>query len=614
MNNCSSYARPAGLVLAAAFLSFTAQAQTVAVLGENVVTATRSVQPLSDLVADVSVLDRDTIERSGAVGLADVLARVPGVEIVRTGNLGSTTSVYLRGAETRFTAVYIDGVRVDSQSTGGATWESIPLSMVDRIEVLRGPASAVYGSDAMGGVIQIFTRKGEGPFAPYASAGLGTYGTYRAEAGFSGSRQAFDYALGLSDEGSKGFNSRVAANQNPDDDGYRRQSVNARLGLQLDPAHRLEASAVTSNLDSQYDSATSNDDRNLHQLQTTGLNWQARWSGAYSTRLSVSDSRSRYETKPSPYQTLTQLRGYLLQNEYRVGSQLFTADLERREDKLDNASTTPPTTQRSQNGLALGYGRSEKQHSLQLHARQDQDSEFGAQGTGSIAYGYALTPSWRLIASGGTAFRAPTLYQRFSVYGVATLQPESSRNVEMGARYSAGTTSWGVVVYRNMVSNLITFSSPGPCASSFGCYANTAQAEYAGLTFSGNQRVGQVNLRASLDVQDPRDRSTGLMLARRSNQHATLGADTRQGRWTYGADAQLSGRRYDDAANTVVLPGYVLLGLHARASIARDWSVLMRVDNATDAQYQLANTYATPGRSLFVSLTWAPGPAPAATQ
>jgi vitamin B12 transporter len=144
-----------------------AQAQVQsATLAETVVTATRVAQPITDLVADVTILDRSTIDRSGATAVGDILARVPGMEMVRNGGAGSTTSVYIRGAETRFTAVYVDGVRIDSQSTGGATWEAIPLSQIERIEILRGPASSVYGSDAMGGAIQIFTRRVRERFRP----------------------------------------------------------------------------------------------------------------------------------------------------------------------------------------------------------------------------------------------------------------------------------------------------------------------------------------------------------------------------------------------------------------------------------------------------------------
>lgn len=169
-----------------------------AALSEVVVTATRTEQPLSDVVADVSIIDRDTIARSGATGLADVLDRLPGISITRNGGPAATTSVYVRGAETRFTAVLIDGVRVDTQSgSGGASWNAIPLSQIERVEVLRGPAAAVYGSDAIGGVIQIITRKGEAGFAPSVALGMGSHGTRQLDVALSGASGAVDYALGV---------------------------------------------------------------------------------------------------------------------------------------------------------------------------------------------------------------------------------------------------------------------------------------------------------------------------------------------------------------------------------------------------------------------------------
>lgn len=598
-----------------------AHSQSAPEVMETVVIATRVPQPLANLVADVTVLDRDTIERSGAVGLAEVLTRVPGIEMSRNGGPGSATNLFVRGSESRFTAVFVDGVRIDSQSTGGATWENIPLAQIDRIEVLRGPAGAVYGSDALSGVIQIFTKRGEGAFIPFVGLGFGTYGTQKVEAGFSGSDGAIDYSLGLARQSSDGFNARPTAVplQNPDVDGYTQQSFNARMGFQLSPAHRLEATALSSELNSQYESAATlkQDDRNIRSLQALGLNWKAQWNSIYSTRVSITDSRDRYETRPSPYLSLTHLNGYLFQNEFRLGKQLLTAALERKVDQLDNAGIN---RDRFQEALALGYGWTSPVHTVQINARQDLDSEFGTQNTGSAAYGFALTPQWRATASVGTAFRAPTLFQRFGINGVATLQPETSRNTELGVRYTDAASSWGIVAYRNAVSNLITFvSNQGTCLSNTppkigatpGCYFNTAQAEYLGMTLSGHQRLGDVDVRASLDVQDPRDQITGKMLTRRSNQHATLGISTRVSGWSLGADTQLSGLRYDDAANTIVLPGYVLFNLHAQTRVAKEWTALVRVDNATDVAYQLANTYATPGRTLYVGLKWEPQPSAA---
>ncbi len=595
-------------------------------LPETVVTATRVAQPLADLVSDVSIVDRATIERSGATGVADVLARLPGVEVSRSGGVGSPTSVFIRGGNSQHTAVYLDGVRLDVQSgSGGASWESIPLAQIDRIEVLRGPAAAVYGSDAIGGVIQLFTRKGEGKPAPYVGIGVGSDKLRKIEAGISGSsgssgnENAIDYSFGVAREISDGFDAqpqrlRKASDgtRNPDDDGYRNTSGNARVGLKINSRHRLDATWLGSNMDAQYDDFFYNptarvDDHSLNRLSATGLNWLAQWTDAYSTRLSVTDSVQRYETRPDVYQTKTNLRGYVFLNELRLGAHLFTATLERRENALDNSTVSSNTRTSSQNGLALGYGFTQGPHAVQLNARYDDDSGFGGKTTGSAAYGYAITPNWRATASAATAFRAPTLYQRYSEYGVADLQPETSRNLEAGLRYTVGASSIGAVVYRNKVDNLITYvDGPGACLSSWGCYESVAQAEYKGLTLSANHAMAGVNLRASLDFQNPKDLSTGKDLARRARRHATFGADTTVSGWTLGAEVQASGTRYDDEANSNVLGGYGLVNLSASTRIARDVSLLARIDNLGDKDYQTARTYATAGRTVYVGLKWAP--------
>ena len=617
-----SFLRPRRLALACAGLCvFTAQAQVnmadsallaqnlrAPALSETVVTATRTAQPLSDLVADVSIVDRDSIERSGATGLGDLLARLPGVEMSRNGGPGTTTSLFLRGAESRFTAVYIDGVRMDSQSTGGAAWESIPLGLIDRIEVLRGPAGAVYGSDALGGVIQIFTKRGEKGFAPFVSVGVGNRGTTKLEAGVSGASGTVDYALGLLRDESDGFNARPIAGQNPDKDGYRNTAGNARVGVQLNSVHRLEGTLMVGDTNSGYDSGLGKDDRALHTMHALGLHWQAQWSSAYKTKFSVTDSRDEYETKPSVYLSDTRLRGYLFQNEWREGAHLVTAALERREDRLEN---NPIDRSRSQNGVALGYGYNAGGHTVQVNVRHDEDSEFGGKGTGSAAYGFAFAPNWRATASAGTAFKAPTLYQRFSLYGDDTLRPETSRNVELGVKWAEGANHFSATLYRNNVSNLIdwqgsTGTCPGNSGRYPGCYANVGKARYEGLTLAGAYRLGSVNLRGSLDLQNPRNLDTGKQLGRRAKQHAVLGADTRLAGWTLGAEAQASGRRYDTNANTTELGGYTLLNLYASTRLARDYQVVVRLDNLADKDYQLARTYATGGRTFYVGLKWAP--------
>ena len=609
--------RPAALPLAlacalsgaAASAWAQADATTVAQLGavnlpDTVVTATRVAQPLSDVLADVTLIDRQHIEDSGAVNITDLLARQPGLELSRNGGPGTASSMFLRGAETRFTAVYIDGVRVDSQATGGAPWEAISLSQVERIEIVRGPAAAVYGSDAIAGVIQIFTRKGEGPFTPYVGVGAGNRRTGKLEAGFSGASGALDYSLGAAREVSRGYNAKPGAN--PDLDGYRQSSTSGRLGMQLNKEHRIDLTGTYTNMDAQYDGfAPGLDDHGLNRLGTLGAQWSAQWSKNYSTRLSVNQSQQRYETLPSPYLTKTTLRNYLLQNEWREGNHLLTAALERREDHLLN---DPIDRSRHQDGLALGYGYTGGPHTLQVNLRHDRDSEFGGQTTGGVAYGYGFAPGWRVTAAAGTAFRVPTLYQRFSEYGQPALQPEKSRNVELGLHWAHGASRFGVTASHNRVTNLINFGAPGPCAGLFGCYENAGRARLQGVTLSGAHRLGAVNLSGSLDLQQPKNADTGNLLARRAQRLLKLAADTRVAtgslNWTLGAEWQAVSHRWDNAANTKRLGGYGLVNLYASTRIARQWDLLARIDNLGDKAYQLAGGYATPPRSFFVGLRW----------
>ena len=623
------------LALAAVFPTMAQTTAPTRALGETVVTATRVAQPVADVLADISVVDSDTIARSGATGVPDLLARLPGIEITRNGGIGNSTSVFIRGAESRFTAVYIDGVRIDSQSTGGAPWEMIPLAQIDRIEVLRGPAAAVYGSDAIGGVIQVFTKKGEGPARPYVGVGFGSNRLSRTEAGVSGSAGvdgAFDYSLGVAHEESKGFNIQPLDKRNPvrtaqfgadgytspDRDGYRSTSGNARLGFRINDAQRIEATVLYNDLRSQYDTTSTRalavypDNTNNSTLRTASAAWIAKWNDIYSTRLQVTDSKYTYETQPSFYRTETELRGYLFQNDFVFGPHRVTASLERREDALDNAATSAFSPRlardRSQNAGALGYTYAQGAHTVQLNARRDDDSEFGSKTTGAAAYGYAFNPNWRASASAGTAFRVPTLFQRFSIYGTPNLQPESSRNVEAALHYTEGATDLSATVYRNRVDNLITFiSSPCPAANAGnGCYVNVNRAQYEGLTLAGSQRFGPVTLRASADFQDPRDLISDKQLARRARRHGTLGADWRVADWTLGAEVQTSAKRFDDAANTRVLGGYTLLNLVASTQLTRDLSLVARLDNVGDKDYMLARGYANAGRTGYLGLKWTP--------
>lgn len=594
-------------------------------LSDVIVTATRIEQPVGDVLADVTIIDRDTIERAGAVGLADVLARVPGVEIFRYGGVGNQTDVLLRGGDSKHTMVLVDGVRVESQSTsGGATWSSIPLSQIDRIEIVRGPSSAVYGSGSVAGVIQIFTKKGEEDFSSSISYGYGTFNTQKLDMAVSGMADQFDYSLGVSGASSDGFNVRPIPLANPDSDGYLSNSASIRVGLNVTPNQRVEATALQSRMDAQIDgTATSGaallasktkDYRAVNTFDTQSLQWRSKWSDRYNSRVSLSHGLDKgLSLQATDSTTETVIDSLLWFNEYKVDKQSFSVGLERRDDAFQIASPSPTipayfNRSKSQTGTSLGYAWSGEVHTVQLSARNDADSEFGGKTTTSVSYAVAITHQWRLFGGASTSFRVPTLYQRFHpTYGVASLLPESGRNVELGARYAQGVREFGVVMYHNTVSDLLTFVSgagSGCRVPASGCYTNVGQAVYRGITFSAQQTFGDIRTRGSVDVQDPKDSVSGKLLPKRSTHHATLGMDTHVGAWSVGGEMLLSALRYNDPDNTNVLPGYVLLNLSAQRSVGKDWTVLVRVDNATDATYQMVKDYATSTRTLFVGLKW----------
>ena len=625
---CSTTVAAAALALIATLSPKLASAQ--AGPGQNkldavVVTATRSPIRLSAVLADLTVISRADIERQAFGGLADLLRNAGCVEMVRNGSPAATTSLFLRGADTRHTVVLIDGVRIDSQATGGASWQGIPLSQIERVEVLKGPASAIYGSDAIGGVVQIFTRKGKAGMQLDLGAGVGNLGTAKLDAGVYGASGIFDYAASVAGERSNGFNATLdlpgSFSYVADRDGWRNHSAKARLGAQLNKDHRVEVMSLISHVDGQYDASKSKpnaDDHSIQDTKASNLSWSAQWLPALQTQLSLGQSDEHYETKPSPYVTETRVRNLALNGSYEFSkTQQLNFIVERREDRLENAgltlTPTPGLDKRAQNALALGYLWSAGPLSLQAHGRHDDDSQFGGVETGTLAAGYALTPAWRMVASTGTAFRAPTLYQRGSVYGpdlskagVQALNPEHGRNLEFGLKYSTNDSDFSATAYRNLVKDLIIFGAAGTCNSTFGCYQNVSEARLQGLSLQGATLVGAVRLSGTLDLQAPKDTSTGKLLARRAKQYGTLRADTTLLNWNVGAAVQASGQRFDNAANTKPLAGYTLLNLDAQYPLTKDLRLQLNLDNAFNRTYQTAGGYAQAPRTVFVGLRYSP--------
>ena len=581
-----------------------------------IVTAARSPQRASDVIAQTTVIHAGEIARSGAGSVADVLQRQPGIEISRNGSAGASTSVFLHGSNSNQVVVLLDGVRISSSTSGAASWNAVPLEAIDRIEVVYGPLSTLYGADAIGGVIQIFTRKGEaGTAAVTASLGAGSEARRQASASIAGAAGAVRYAFGAGHEQSDGFSATKpgAFGFNPDDDGYRRSSANGRLAIALAPGHEAGAQLLHSQLRAQYDSgAGSFDTRNRQDLNTAALFMSNQFMPNWRSTVQLARSEDKLGSFASASasgtsQIDTQQDDLGWQHTVTLGTDTLQLLYGRRKETVESSSSAALGRERITKSYAAAYALRRERHLLDLSARQDRSS-YGAKNTGAAGYGYNFSGGLRASASIGTSFRAPTFNELyFPGYGIPTNRPERGRNAELGLRYEGERTRLGAAWFRNRLTDMIVTATPCPDSSigrTGSCAYNVASATLEGVTLSAATRAGPLRLRGSADWQDPRDSRSGKRLARRAREHASFGADYRAGRLEAGAELLVSGARFDDAANLRRLGGYGLLNLYATWQLGADLSLLARVDNAADKGYELARNYGTGGRSWFAGLRY----------
>ncbi|MEP6823685.1 MAG: TonB-dependent receptor, partial [Ramlibacter sp.] len=578
------------LALAAAFPSF---AQGLA-LKETVVTATRASTRADSLVSDVVVIEREDIERLAGRTLPEVLQRAAGLQFSSNGGRGKSGNVYIRGTEARHTILLIDGVRYGSATVGTPIWENLPLDAIERIEVLKGPGSSLYGSDGVGGVVQIFTRKGREGFHPHAQLSAGSESYAQGGAGFSGGQGAYSYALGAQALNDRGFSTTNPAvqfgNYNPDRDPFRQQSLNANAAWQLTPDWKLDGGVLYSDGISHYDDGPGRDTQSNLRARTLRTGLAGKFMPGWKTQFQASQSTDTSNATvgaflPGDFRT-TQNQLFWQNNvDTPIGVALF--GLERLTQKVDS-STAYTVTERTIASAFAGLNGEAGPHSWQLNLRRDRNSQFGASTTGFAGYGYRITPNWRVHASHGTSFVAPSFNQLyFPGFGTPTLEPEKGRNTDIGVSWSAAGHTVKLVHFDNRIRGFIP-SGPLP--------ANVPRARIDGWTLGYDGTIGALVMRASVDSLEPRNEVSGLQLPRRSDRQATLAADYSVGAWKFGGSLLYAGDRFDDAANSFRLAGYTTLDLHADYAVARDWSVQATVRNLTDRDYQTVRGYNQPGR------------------
>jgi vitamin B12 transporter len=610
-------ARLSAFVIALA-LSTTAVAQTgqpaSTTLEPVIVTAARAAQPIADALADVTVIGADEILRSGVQSLAELLQRQPGVEIVQNGGPGSVSGALLRGANRGQTLVLIDGLRAGSSSAGSTTLEAIPLDQIDRIEILRGPASSLYGADAIGGVIQVFTKRPQGTsFTPNFSAGYGMYNTGAVSAGFAGTSGPVRYALQAGGRTSDGFNAIVNPDNfsyNPDRDGLSTANLSANLAWTWASGQELALQYFGNRLNSQFDGGAPHfDDRTITTVQAWSASSRNRVNDVWTSLLTAGQGSDNSESQTSYGNSTfkTTQRQYFWQNDLTLPMGALGVIFERREEHLA-ADADFATTQRNTNSATGVYQLRVDAFSLQANLRRDDSNQYGGKTTGGIALGYKLSPSWRVTAGYSTGFKAPSFndlyYPGFSNPG---LVPETSRNVEVGAYWTAaaGELRWEAraIGYHNQVSQLIVFE----CDASFNCAPqNVDRATLEGATLGLDLAWRDTRVTASLDLQNPTDDATGRLLPRRARTHGAMQVLQQAGPVQLGLEFVASSLRYDDAADTVKMGGYGIVNLTVEWPFAKGLTLLLRGNNVFNKNYQLAADFATGGSNVYASLRWQP--------
>lgn len=604
--------QPLALCLALA-AAFPVAAQTTTKADDVVVTANRYAQLSKDVLADHVVISAEQIALSGASTVVELLQQQRGIEVARNGGPGTVASVFIRGGNNAQNVVLIDGVRVGNATTGGVSWSSLPLAQIDRIEIVYGPLSSQYGADAMTGVIQIFTKKGQGKMSADLNAGFGSFGTRKLGASIAGSDSAFSYALNLAHDEADGFNASKPGSgkytYNPDKDGYVMDSASGRFAWNLNKDTELGAQFVQSRINAQFDAGPSYDDRTVQKLETIALFGKTRFSPIWTSQLQISQSADKAYTDASygKSQIDTTQQQIQWQNDILVAGNVLQINAESREEKV-SAPTAALNGKRRTNSLAAAYVLKQDQHLASFSLRHDNSSVYGSNTTGSLAYGYKIDPVFRVNASYGTSFRAPTYNELYYPgYGISSNQPEKSKNAEIGLYAEQNDWQFSAVYYQNKVTDLIVNTSICPVQQAshpYGCAYNVNQAKLSGFTLGGSYKFAGWTARASLDLQDPKDETTGLRLARRAKQHSTLGLDYQQAQWQAGADLIISGERFDDVANKNALASYRLLNLYASVKLSNDLKLMARINNVTDKDYELARNYTSAGRNGFVGVSY----------
>lgn len=574
-----------------------------------VVTANRTAQTVDEALASVTVIDREEIERKQAQSVTDLLSKVPGVMLVSNGGRGKNSSLFLRGTNSDQVLVMIDGIKVGSTTSGATAFEHLALNQIERVEIVRGPRSSLYGSEAIGGVIQIFTRRGTEGLTPRFSAGVGSNHSHEVTFGASGGNDKGWFSADISDYSTDGFNAKTYGSYgyNKDDDGYDNRSWALSGGYQLSDWASAQLHWTRNEGENEYDGGPAFDDYSSEaDLETLGgtlslaptENWNLDLtlgrSKDESTQYGDGDYQSHIHTERDT--------ASLVSKHFLTESHELTWGVDYQEDKVDSSNDFTEES-RDNTGVFGLYQLYMGAHDLAFSLRTDDDEQFGRHNTGSIAWGMQIDPDLRLFASYGTAFNAPTLNDLYWpdegwYRGNPDLDPEESKTLEVGISGTHAGVSWSANVYQTEIDDLIAYDSAA------GSPNNVDEARIRGIELSAATQLASWDLSSSLDLMDPENREDGSMLNRRPRRILNLSADRAFGSWSAGTSIQAVSEREDGDEH---LGGYTLVDLRGAYQLTRDWSLRARVENLFDKEYETAYEYNQPDREFWLSINYTPG-------
>ena len=573
-----------------------------------VVTATRLPQARSETLQPTRVITAEDIARGGQQTTVEVLQALGGVEITSTGGFGQVSGVIMRGANSNQTLVLIDGMRVNSATTGATALENIPLNQIERIEVVPGQLSSLYGSDAIGGVIQIFTKSGKYAPTTYINAGLGTYNTRSLSGGVNRTINNTDFSLNLGYFESRGFDATkpAAFGHNPDNDGYRNENVSGKIAHHLDERNEFGLTVFQSDGHTHFDNDPTTDAVNHQTLSAYSLYSSNQITSIWQSLVRAGESTDDLATTGAlPGFFRTRQPQFTWQNNVKWGPGTAIAGVEYLAQYV-TSDTIYTKTSRSIESAFAGYVGEYEKHGWQANIREDSNSQFGDHVTGALGYAYRLTSDLRLRAGAATAFKAPTfndLYFSDPFFsGNPNLRPEQSHSSEAGLNYQIGDNRFSATYFDNHITDLIVFDPDTNTVQ------NLSQARIRGTELGYQGTLGGLQTTAQLTFQDPVDEETGKLLPRRAREFGSLTISKVSGPWRLGTEFVASSARFDSIVEDPAkkMHGYGLVNLTASYALSSEWSVRARWNNVFDREYELAQNFNTPGSNVFVSLQYQP--------